>query len=89
MLKVPSDEQPTVKQTSVTLSLAATQERHRALDAPRHEIRIRRFAIGQLELAAEMPGRHIHASGERVDGQRLCILAVDPVPSAPQQLEVS
>ncbi len=28
-------------------------------------------------------------TGERVDVERLCILAVHPVPSAPQQLEVS
>ncbi|KZS65924.1 hypothetical protein LAUMK35_04141 [Mycobacterium pseudokansasii] len=71
------------------IKVAATQERHRALDAPPHQIRIGRFAIGELELAAEVPGGHIHAAGERVDVQRLCILAVHPVPSAPQQLEGS
>src|SRR5215217_1883447 len=32
--------------------VATTQERHRALDAPRHEIAVRRLAVGEPELAA-------------------------------------
>jgi hypothetical protein len=51
MLKVPSDAQPTSKQTSVTLRSPPTQQRHRALDAPRHQIAVRRFAEGEPEQA--------------------------------------
>src|SRR5882724_3922565 len=36
--------------------VATAQERHRALDAPRHEIAVRRLAIGEPELAAEVAG---------------------------------
>src|SRR5262249_11775659 len=45
--------------------LAATQQRHRALDATRHQIRVRRLAVGEPELAAEMPSRHVRAACKR------------------------
>jgi hypothetical protein len=44
-LKVPSDEQPTPKQTSMMWRSPTTQQRHRALDAPRHQIGVRRLAV--------------------------------------------
>jgi hypothetical protein len=78
LLKVPSDEQPTAKQTSVTLR-STTQQRHRALDAPRHQIGVRRLAVGEPELPAEMPGGHVRAAGERFHVQRLGIFPVDAV----------
>jgi hypothetical protein len=65
LLKVPSDEQPTAKQTSV------------------------RLAVGERELAAEVPGRHVRAAGERLDVQRLRVLPVDPVADAAQPREVA
>ena len=64
--------------------VAATQQRHRALDAPRHQVGVRRLAVGEPELAAEVPGRHVHAAGERLDVQRLGVLPVDPVANAAQ-----
>src|SRR6266508_4429631 len=36
--------------------VATTQQRHRALDAPRHEVTVRRLAVGEPELAAELRG---------------------------------
>ena len=47
LLKVPSDEQPTSKQTSVTLRSPPAQQRHGALDAPRHQVAVRRLAVGE------------------------------------------
>jgi hypothetical protein len=58
------------------------QQRHRALDAPRHEVSVGRLAVGEAELAAEVPGRHVRAAGEGLDVQRLRVLAVDPVADA-------
>src|SRR4051812_46280475 len=69
--------------------LAATQQRHRALDAPRHQVAVGGLAVGELELAAEVPGRHVRAAGERLDVQRLRILPIDPVTHAAQQREVA
>src|SRR5919106_3932958 len=59
--------------------VATAQQRHRALDAPRHEVAVRRLAVREPELAAEVPGRHVHAAGEGLDVQRPRVLAVDPV----------
>jgi len=36
-----------------------------------------------------VPGRHVHAAGERLDVQRLDVLPVDPVANAAQQREVA
>src|SRR5215203_1292305 len=69
--------------------VATTQQRHRALDAPRHEVAVRRLAVGAPELAAEVPGRHVRAAGERLDVQRLGVLPVDPVADAAQPREVA
>jgi hypothetical protein len=88
LLNVPSDAQPTAKQTSVTLT-PSTQQRHRPLDTPRHQIAVRRLAVGKQELAAEMPSRHVHAAGKRLNVQRLHILPVDPVADAAQPREVA
>ena len=69
--------------------VAATQQRHRALNAPCHQVGVGRFAVGQLELATEVPCRHVHAAGERLDVQRLRVVPVHPVAHAAQQLEVA
>jgi len=66
-----------------------TQQRHRALDAPGHEVAVRRLAIGEPELAAEVPGGHVRAAGKCLDVQRLRVLAVDPVPDAAEPHEVT
>src|SRR5689334_23787877 len=69
--------------------IAAAQQRHRALDAPGHQVGVRRLAVGELELAAEVTSRHVHAAGKRLDVQRLRVLPVDPVADATQQREVA
>ena len=69
--------------------VATTQQRHRALDPPRHQVAVRRLAVGEPELAAEVPGRHVRAAGERLDVQRLRVLPVDPVADAAQPREVA
>jgi hypothetical protein len=69
--------------------VATTQQRHRALDAPRHQVAVRRLAVGEPELAAEAPGRHVRAAGERLDVQRLRVLPVDPVADPAQPREVA
>src|SRR5664279_2117337 len=69
--------------------VATTQQRHRALDAPRHQVALRRLAVGEPELAAEVPSRHVRAAGERLDVQRLRVLPVDPVADAAQPREVA
>jgi hypothetical protein len=56
LLKVPSDPLPTAKQTSVTLR-SPRRSSAIALDAPRHQISVRRLAVGAPELAAEVPTR--------------------------------
>src|SRR4051794_270527 len=68
--------------------VAAAQQRHRALDAPRHEVAVRRLPVGEAELAAEVPGRHVRAARERLDVERLGVLAVDPVADAAQPRQV-
>src|SRR5439155_25172190 len=69
--------------------IATTQQRHRALDAPRHQVAVRRLAVGEPELAAEVPGRHVRVAGERLDVQRVGVLPVDPVSNAAEQREVA
>jgi hypothetical protein len=69
--------------------VAAAQQRHRALDAPRHQVAVRRLAVGEAELAAEVPGRHVGAAGERLDVEWLRVLPVDPVADAAQPRQVA
>ena len=38
----------------------------------------RRVAVGEPELAAEMPGRHMSVAGERIDVQLIRVLPIDP-----------
>src|SRR5206468_5127305 len=69
--------------------VATTEQRHRALDAPRHQVGVRGLAVGEPEPAAEVPGRHVSTEGERLDVQRLRVLPVDPVadPAKPREVE--
>ena len=69
--------------------VAATQQRHGPLDAPRHQVAVRRLAVGEPELAAEVPGRHVRAAGQRLDVERLRVLPVDPVANPAQQGEIA
>src|ERR1700710_1632703 len=69
--------------------VAATQQRHRALDASRHQVAVRRLAVGELELAAEVSRRHVRVAGERLDVQRLGVLAVHPIADAAESREVA
>src|SRR4051812_35380715 len=68
--------------------LATPQQRHRSFDAPRHQVRVRRLAIGEAELTAQVPRRHVRAARERLDVKRLRVLAVHPVADAAQPSEV-
>src|SRR3954470_713328 len=68
--------------------VAAAQQRHRALDATGHEVAVRRLAVREAELAAQVPGRHVRVAGERLDVERSRVLAVDPVADAAQAREV-
>src|SRR5512133_386433 len=69
--------------------VATTQQGHRAFDASGHQIAVRRLAVGEPELAAEVPGRQVGAAGQGLDVQRLGVLPVDPVADATQQREVA
>src|SRR5690606_4058686 len=69
--------------------VAAAQQRHGALDAPGHEVAVRRFPVRRLELAAEVAGGEADARGERLDIERARVLAVDPIPYTPEQHEVA
>src|SRR5207244_1478121 len=68
---------------------AASKQRHRPLDAPGHQVAVRRLAECEPELAAQVPGRHMRAAGERVDVQRFRVLPVDPVADAAEQREIA
>jgi hypothetical protein len=73
------------KQTSAGAEVARTQQRHQAVDTPRHQIAVRRLAVGAPEPAAEVPGRHVRVPCERLDVQRPCVVPVDPIASAVQR----
>ena len=57
-----SEAQPTGKQASEA-AVATTQQRDRALDASGHQVAVRRLAVGQAELAAEVPARRSPGRG--------------------------
>jgi hypothetical protein len=44
-------------------AVATAQQRHRALDASGHQVAVRRLAVGQAELAAEVPARRSPGRG--------------------------
>jgi hypothetical protein len=69
--------------------VTATHERHRALDAPRHEVGVRRLAVSESEPAAEVRGRHVRVSGERLDVERLRVLPVDAIADAAKPRELA
>ena len=69
--------------------ISAAQQRHRPLDPPRHQVSIRRLSVGQAELPAQMPRRHVHIAREGLDIQRFRVLAIDPVADAPQPREIT
>jgi hypothetical protein len=52
VLKVPSDEAADREADLSDAEVATTHQRHRALDAPRHQRGLRRLAVGEAELAA-------------------------------------
>src|SRR4051794_9057106 len=57
--------------------VATTEQRHGPFDAPGHEVAVGRLAVGEAELPAEVPGRHVRASSQRLDVERLRVLTVD------------
>src|SRR4051794_11052014 len=68
--------------------VAAPQQRLRALDAPRHQVRVRRLAVRRAELAREVRARHQRLAGEHGHVERPRVLAVHQVPRAAQVREV-
>lgn len=69
--------------------VAVAQQDGRAFDTTGHQVCVRRPAVGQPELLAEQPGRHVRGAGERFDVQWLRVLPVDPVAYAAQSCEVA
>jgi hypothetical protein len=65
------------------------QQGFRSLDAPCHEVGVRRFAIRGAELAREMGGRHVRGTRHGRDIEGLRVLAVDEVTRPAQVREVS
>jgi len=68
--------------------VATTQQRHCSLDAARHKVAVRRLAVSESELAAEMSGRHIRVVGKHLDVQRIRVIPVDPVANSAQTHQV-
>ena len=62
---------------------------HRALDAPGHQVGVRRLAVRLPELAAQVTGGHVRPARECLDVERLGVVAVDPVLDAAQPGEVA
>src|SRR3954451_175489 len=69
--------------------VTTTKQRHRAFDATRHQVAVRRLAVGAPELAAEVPRRHVSVTCQRLDVERLGVLPVDPVADPAQLREVA
>ena len=69
--------------------VASPQQRHRAFDAPGHEVGVGRLPVGEPELAAEVTRGHVNGAGEGFDVERLLVVAVDPVPDPAQARQVA
>lgn len=69
--------------------VGAGQQRYCPLATSRLRIGIRRFAIRDFELAAEVSRRHAHTAGERFDVKRLRVLSIDRVADAARAGEVA
>lgn len=65
----------------------APEQRHGPFDAARHEVGIRRFAVGQPKLAAQVPGRDIRAASEDFDVKRTGVLTVDAIAHTTQPFQ--
>ena len=87
-LNDPSEVQPTAMQTSVTLRSPAAQQRGGPLDPTRHEVLVRRLAVGLAEAAVEVADRHQRLGRQGRDVERLGVVAVHPVAGAPEADEV-
>lgn len=61
------------------------------IETPRepHTHLVRRFAEGSLEPAAEVPRRHVSSASQRLDIQRLGVIAVDPIPSTAEPRQIA
>ena len=60
------------------------QQRRRALEPARQQVRVRRLAEGAPELAAEVRAREAGRAGQVVDAERLEVARVGEVPGAQQ-----
>ena len=69
--------------------ITTTQQGHRPLDPPRHQVAVRRLSVSLPELTAEMPGRHVHPPGKRLHVQRLRVFPVDPIADLAQPRELT
>jgi hypothetical protein len=68
--------------------VAAAQQCLRPLDAPRHQVRVRRLAVRLTELPGEVRGGHQRGPGEHGDVERARVLAVYQVAGPAQPREV-
>jgi hypothetical protein len=69
--------------------LADAKQRHGALDSPGHQVAVRRFAVGQLELPGQMARRHVYPAREGFHVEGLGVVAVHPIAHPAQQREVA
>jgi hypothetical protein len=65
------------------------QQGHRPLDAAGHQIAVRRLAVRQLELTAQVTGRHVRPARECLDVERLRVVAIDAIAHPAQQREIT
>ena len=68
--------------------VAAAQQRLRPLDAPRHQVGVRRLAVRVAELPGKVRGGHQRGPGEHGDVERARVLAVHQVAGPAQPREV-
>ena len=58
---------------------ALAEQRLGALDAPRHQVGVRRFAVRGTELPREVSRRHQRRARDRGDVERLRVLTIDEI----------
>lgn len=68
--------------------VAHTQQSHRPLDSPGHQVAVWGLTESSLELTAEVSGGHMRFTSERIDVKGERVLTVHTVPRSPQSLEV-
>src|SRR5690606_16522489 len=68
--------------------VASPQQGHRALDAPGHQVAVRRLAVGGAEAPREVAGGHAGRAGQRRNVERARVLAVHLISRTTQPHQV-